>query len=125
MGTTPDVQRNATAAGGSIVVSGVSNVARGYRVTGSDGATANVTTPSAGQAIDGVTYQVTGQTRFFGIAATPGMPVQVEAGGSFSDGGDLEVDGNGRFVTASTGTVVARALEDAVASQSVVWAVFT
>lgn len=114
-------------AGGAIKVSGVSDVARGYRVTSASGDEATVTTPSAGGAIDGVTVRaddVEPGPQMFGIPATPGMPVMVEAGGAFSEGDDLEVQADGQFVTASGGKVVARTLEDAVASQSLVWAVF-
>lgn len=126
--TTPDVLRKTTSRGCYILGGSLSNTGRGFVVSGVSGSAETVLadTPSAGAAIDGVSYNAhfdTGNTRLQGAPAFPGMPVQVEGGGSVSDGDDLEVDSDGRFVTASTGTVVARALE-AGSFGSYFWAVF-
>lgn len=110
----------------SLHLSGVSNGGRGYRVQGAGSRVVTVALPSAGDDIDGVTVQDDHSVNgVLGIPAVPGRPVQVQAenAGDFNDGDLLEVDGTGRFRTVTTGTPVARALEDGGFS-GFAWAVF-
>lgn len=58
-----------------------------------------------------------------GMPAAHGFIAKVEAGESITAGADLETNGSGQAVTASTGTVVARALEGASSGQNF-WIVF-
>lgn len=80
-----------------------------------------VTSPSAGGNVDTVRDTTGGGN--WNVWTGRGTPLKVEAGGSISSGDDLETDGSGRAVTASGGTVVARALESASSGQEF-WAVW-
>lgn len=80
-----------------------------------------VTSPSAGGAVDTVRDEATGGD--WNIMHGKGLPLKVEAGGSISPGDSLETDGSGRAVTASGGTVLARALESASSGEEF-WAVW-
>lgn len=121
--TTPETVRTATLTGGTYPLGGEIPPGRGYVLTSAGDPSG--TSPSAGGDIDGVAVEVTvkGVTSDGGIPATKGVPFQGEAGGSITDGDDLEADGDGRFATTSGGTVVARALEGA-SSGSFFWAGF-
>ena len=84
------------------------------------GAPPTATTPAAGADVDGVG----GLGGTHGFAAVPGIPVKIEAGGSFSSGASLQTDSSGRVVVASSGNkIIARALEAGTLS-AVVWCVF-
>lgn len=124
---TPEQIESASAGGGSYKISGVSTGGRAYVVSGvSNPDSTTVSSPTAGASIDGVAVEVQSSSGSWvlGVPATPGLPVQVRAGGSVTSGDDLQVQGDGDFVTASGGTVVARAVEGASAG-SFFWAVFT
>lgn len=86
-------------------------------VSGSDRPTSSF--PTSGGFVDGVVNSFDS-----GVLAHRGSFAKVEAGGSVTSGDDLETDGAGRAVTASGGTVVARALEGA-SSGNVFWIAFT
>lgn len=123
MSATPPQIAAALMAGGAHKIDGISATpGRGYVLTGASAGSATGRSPSAGERIDGVSVDV-GFASILGIAATPGMPVQVRAGGTISDGDDLQVQSDGDFITPVGGAVVGRALESASAGQNF-WMVF-
>lgn len=100
---------------------GTSHTAHRFFVWSSvSGGDPQVSTPSAGASVDGVG----GTSVDSGVAAGRGNIAKVEAGESISAGDDLETNGSGQAVTASGGTVVARALEGASSGQTL-WIAFT
>lgn len=137
MSTTPDVlqlrhprpSNHHNSLTPAYLLTGVSNGGRGYVVQSATSDQVAAALPSTGDAIDGVSvdgdFTYGGGNTVGGIPAIPGLPVQVQAenGGDFDDGDLLEVDGDGRFRTVTTGTPVARALEDG-GFAGFAWAVF-
>lgn len=74
------------------------------------------TSPTAGGPVD----HVRGAS-----VAWPAPPFDVDCGGSFSAGDDLETDGSGRAVAHSSGEIVARALEGSTGAGDTAWVVLT
>ena len=84
--------------------------------------------PTAGGYVDGVTmkdFTEVGESQrpMCAYVSCPGVPVQVEAGGSFAVNALLETMADGRVKVQASGRAVMRALQ-AGAAGVVVWAVF-
>lgn len=108
--------------GMSAIMASSGAVARRFcRWSGTNGAVAY---PSSGGDVDGVACGSVSSGRGDIYLAHPGLPFQVEAGGSFSAGASLQTDNSGRAIQRTTGVIVARALETGTIG-SVIWAVFS
>ena len=83
-----------------------------------------VTLPSYTTTNPATGLPLTNQNPLYGYLAHAGLPIRVEAGGSFSAGALLQSDSAGRAIAVTTGKPVLRALEAAIAG-AIVWAVFT
>lgn len=110
-------------------VKGVTKTGVGLIITGEQTGPGNsipVYTPaSADKAIDAILFTdmpLNGDGLYDLAPATPGVQIPLRAGGAIAVGDDLSVDASGKFIKATTGVVVAKALTSATKADEIIQA---